>query len=258
MRSLPAAFRHLFRDNPLCGRDGIARRRHGVLRIWWCVAWLILASGGVTYLVYLGPMSGAPTTFQLFVMNALAPHIAAPLIALVLLTLVPRGQNLRSVLAELRLAGLTPGQISMGHLLRAGQALVRFQLLWLGAGVALAALLPEVHRGFPSVLWTAEDGGLFRLIVLGSALNPWLMLVLAWAALVRWGNFLAAAAVTISAGLLLNPVLFFFALLGVLRGTVVAHPATFEFYCLLLRVALVLGALAWVSRRFDAVIAGER
>ena len=122
---------HLFTENPLCGPAGIAQRRNSSVRVWWTVAQIVLVSHGMSYLVLWSLWSGPPPPNRVFtdpfaqwIANMLAPYLGSLAIPLLLFRLLPRTRDLRSLFTQLRLAGLTPGQITAGHLRRAGQALL--------------------------------------------------------------------------------------------------------------------------------------
>lgn len=262
MGSPPSGWRrHLFTENPLCGRAGIARRR-SMGRVWWTVAQLLLVSLGLSYLV-IGTILGAlraapimlPDVYSHWIVLVLAPYLGSIVVPVLPLQLLPPSRDLRPVLAQLHLACLTPGQITVGHLLRAGQALVLFQGIWIALVVSLA-FQPEVWRELDDMFELDEDAFMFWSMLLAAILNPWLLLGLAWAVFIRTGRVMAAAAVVIPTAFFLNP-------LGVgLTGELLVGNflgdeslvAVAEALCLVAKGLIAFGALRWTGRHFDRLI----
>jgi hypothetical protein len=255
--------RHLIRDNPLCGLSGLARRRGSTLRVWRGAVLMALVSHGPTLLivrVMAGSVHDDPE--MLWIWNLLAPYFGAALIPAVGLALLPRRDMLWPAMADLRMTGLTPGQIAAGHLLPAARALWRFQALWI---LILVALLfhPRVWAEFGDVFtFDDSDAMLIWVFVINAAFSPWLMLALAWAVLVRWRRYSLAVMVSLVIALILNPfgmmlLLMVMGTFGLFSGPDEDLLTVLDLIGLLVKLALGVWALRWTSRHFDRLVAGE-
>jgi hypothetical protein len=186
---------------------------------------------------------------------AIAPYLGTFLIPLVACQLLPRSQDLRAMLVDLRLAGLTPTQIAVGHLARAGQALLRYQIIWILTFAALTAHPEVVERIRTQGRWN-DDMTLLVALILGGLFDPWMMLGFAWAVFVITRRLLSAVMAVIPVALILNP--FAIAWIGMaafgLGQFDVDLITLLEVILLIVKAALALAALAWTARRFDRLL----
>jgi hypothetical protein len=254
-----ALTRHLTRDNPLFVRRSLAGRRARLVRALSVTLLLILVTHGLTAAFLVRIMGWAPVIddpIGLWMVNLFSPSLVALLIPLLPLLLLPNATVQRAASVELRLAGLTPGQICAGQLRPAGAVLLTYQALWLSA-LVLLSFEPTVARQLAEFWESAGTffgiGGVF----VDGLITPWALLLLLWSIGVSRGTLLSAAAVAIPLAIVLNPlaVLFLIQVMIPFATPEETLVNTGVWTCVVVKSGIAAFHFRSLHRRFDSIIA---